>query len=213
MFGRKKSRESQVRELAIRMLVTQGALVDLDTRDAEKVVDYMQPRRFEAGTVLIREGETGPDQSMALILSGEVAVESVSPSDQIMVSVLGPGCLFGELALLDNAARSATCTAATDLALAVLTRENLSRLVDEEPQVAARLLLEMSKRIADRLRETNRKLLALTRVSKAMEQELDATHSVNRRLVKHLEAFELKRDDAGDASVGSDQDTTRPGVL
>lgn len=213
MFSLRKSRESQVRDLAIRMLVTQGALVDLDTRDAEKVVDYMQPRRFQAGTVLIREGETGSDQSMALILSGEVAVESVSPSDQIMVSVLGPGCLFGELALLDNAARSATCTAATDLALAVLTRENLSRLVDEEPQVAARLLLEMSKRIADRLRETNRKLLALTRVSKAMEQELDATHSVNRRLVKRLEAFEFKRDGAGGGSVGSDQDTTRPGVI
>ena len=174
------------------MLVTRGALVDLKLEDAARIVDYMQPRRFPAGTVLIREGDSSADQSMALILSGEVAVESLSPNDQITVSVLGPGCLFGELALIDNEARSATCTAATDLGLAVLTRDSLLRLIEEEPRVAARLLLEMSKRIADRLRETNRKLLALTRVGKAMEDELDATHAVNRRLVKQVEVLEAR---------------------
>jgi len=53
--------------------------------------------------------------------------------------------------------------------------------------VAARLLLAITQRVAGHLRETNRKLLALTRVTKALKQELDAAHAVNRRLLQRLD--------------------------
>ena len=82
-----------------------------------------------------------------------------------------------------NAPRSATCTAATDLSLAILTREAMQLIISEQPGVAARLLLAMAKRVADHLRETNRKLMTFAQVSKALQQELDAAHSVNRRLL------------------------------
>jgi CRP-like cAMP-binding protein len=138
----------------------------------------MRPHRTAAGTVLMRQGEHGEgDCSMALILSGEVTVEGVSASEDLVVSVLGPGSLIGELGLIDQAARSATCTAASDLALAVLTREAFEQLMAEQPAVAARLLLAITQRVAGHLRETNRKLLALTRVTKALKQELDAAHA------------------------------------
>ena len=121
---------------------------------------------------------------MSLILSGEVTVESDSAAEGFVVSVLGPGSLIGELGLIDQAARSATCTAATDLALAVLSREALNQLLAEQPGVAARLLSAIAMRVAGHLRETNRKLVALARVNKAMQQELDAAHSINRRLLQ-----------------------------
>ncbi|MFD2377810.1 Crp/Fnr family transcriptional regulator [Ottowia pentelensis] len=147
----------------------------------------MRPHRLSAGTVLMRQGEHGGDESMALILSGDVTVESVSATEELVVSVLGPGSLIGELGLVDQTARSATCTAASDLALAVLKREAFEQLMAEQPGVATRLLLAISQRVAGHLRETNRKLLTLARVNKALQQELGAAHAVNRRLLQQLD--------------------------
>ena len=110
----------------------------------------------------------------------------------MVVSILGPGSLIGDMGIIDGGPRSATCTASTDLALAVLTREALTRLMDTHPSVAARLLLAMSKRIADHLRETNRKLMTFAQVSKALQQELDAAHGVNKRLLDQVAALQGK---------------------
>ena len=123
MFARKPRDDRGVQERAASLLVTDGALVALSQADALAVVRHMRPHRLGSGTVLMRQGEHGAGDSMALILSGEVTVESESASEGLVVSVLGPGSLIGELGLIDQAARSATCTAAADLALAVLTRE------------------------------------------------------------------------------------------
>lgn len=175
------------------MLVTEGALFELTADEALQVVSYMHPRRFPAGTVLIREGESGDEQAMAVILSGEVSVENETPSDSIVVTVLGPGGLLGELALIDEGPRSATCTSISSVEAAVLSREALAALLEEKPGVAARLLMAIGKRVGDRLRDTNRRLMALTRVSKAMEEELDATHAVNRRLMRQIEELQKER--------------------
>ena len=187
MFARKPRDDRGVQERAAALLATEGALVALDQADALVVVGYMRPHRMSAGTVLMRQGEHGSGDSMALILSGEVTVESASADGGFVVSLLGPGSLIGELGLIDQAARSATCTAAADLALAVLTRDALDHLIVEQPAVATRLMLAITQRVAGHLRETNRKLLALMRVNKALEQELDAAHAVNRRLLHQLD--------------------------
>ena len=182
--GNSRSAESvQVRAAAL--LVTSGALVELSAADARHVVSYMRPKRAKAGDVIIREGEAVRNDFMALVLDGEVTVENsvAAAHDSMVVSILGPGSLIGELGLIDNAPRSATCTAATDLSLAILTREAMQLIISEQPGVAARLLLAMAKRVADHLRETNRKLMTFAQVSKALQQELDAAHSVNRRLL------------------------------
>lgn len=207
LFGRKRSADPlKAQEQAAAMLVTSGALFELTEEEAEQVVAYMHPRRFKAGTVLIREGDTGEDQAMALILSGEVSIENQTPNDSIVVTVLGAGGLLGELALIDESPRSATCTAVTDVGAAVLTRQALAALLEERPGVAARLLMAIGKRVADRLRETNRRLMTLSRVSKAMEQELDATHAVNRRLMRQVEQLQQQQTEAhspplADASI------------
>jgi CRP-like cAMP-binding protein len=120
------------------------------------------------------------------VIDGEVTVENqASPtSEGMVVSVMGPGSLIGEMGLIDGAPRSATCTAATDLAVGKLTRDALAQLIDDQPGVAARFLLAIAKRISDHLREANRKLMTLSQVSRALQQELDATHAINRRLLE-----------------------------
>ncbi len=189
MFAGRSRATENVQVRAAALLVTEGALVELSAADARTVVGYMRPQLARAGEVVIREGETRHSDFMALLLDGEVTVESTvaaAHDSSMVVSVLGPGSLIGDMALIDGAPRSATCTAATDLALAVLTRDALMRLIEDQPVVAARLLLAVAKRIADHLRETNRKLLTFAQVGKAMQQELEAAHSVNRRLLDQL---------------------------
>ena len=174
---------------AAALLVTEGALVELSAADAREIVGYMRPTRMPAGSVVIRAGESTHSDFMALILDGEVTVENEVDSasgNSMVVSVLGSGSLIGDMGIIDGAPRSATCIASTNLALAVLTRQAMTRLMEENPAVAARLLMAIAKRIADHLRETNRKLVTLSQVSKALEQELDAVHGVNKRLLDKI---------------------------
>ena len=128
---------------------------------------------------------------MALLLDGEVTVENdlSATQDSVVVSVLGPGSLIGDMGFIGGAPRSATCIASTDLALAVLTRQAMTRLMDERPVVAARLLMAIAKRIADHLRETSKKYAILSQVHKALEQELEAAHGVNKRLLDKIAAL------------------------
>ena len=199
MFSGKSRAGENVQIKAAALLITEGALVELSAADAREVVSYMRPERINAGEVVIREGESTRNDFMALVLDGEVTVENsvAAAHDSMVVSILGPGSLIGEMGIIDGGPRSATCTASTDLALAVLTREALARLMDTHPSVAARLLLAMSKRIADHLRETNRKLMTFAQVSKALQQELDAAHGVNKRLLDQLAAQAGKPTPAG----------------
>ena len=199
MFSGKSRAGKKVQIKAAALLITEGALVELSAADAREVVSYMRPERIKAGEVVIREGESTRSDFMALVLDGEVTVENsvAAAHDSMVVSILGPGSLIGDMGIIDGGPRSATCTASTDLALAVLTREALTRLMDTHPSVAARLLLAMSKRIADHLRETNRKLMTFAQVSKALQQELDAAHGVNKRLLDQLAAQAGKPTPAG----------------
>ena len=194
MFLGKAKAGENVQVKAAALLITSGALVELSAADSREVVGYMRPELVKAGQVVIREGESTRNDFMALVLDGEVTVENsvAAAPDSMVVSVLGPGSLIGDMGIIDGGPRSATCTASTDLALAVLTRDSLTRLMENKPGVAARLLLAMSKRIADHLRETNRKLMTFAQVSKALQQELDAAHGVNKRLLDQVAALQGK---------------------
>lgn len=194
MFADKSRAAENVQIKAASLLITDGALVELSGEDAREVVGYMRPHRVKAGDVVIREGDNDPNPFMALVLDGEVTVENSSApaQDSMVVTVLGPGSLIGDMALIAGEPRSATCMAATDLAMAVLTREALERLIGRNPAVAARLLMAIAKRMADHLRDTNRKLLTFAQVSKALQQELDATHGVNRRLLDQIAALQTR---------------------
>lgn len=161
-------------EVAARLLVTPSALDDLTLRDAVKIVGYMRPKAFPAGTVFIREGESRRNDFMLLVLEGEIAIESASQSDDgpLVVHVMGPGSLIGEMGMLDGSPRSATCLATTDVAAGILTRTALMRLLKDDPAVGARLLLAITKRLSDHLRETTRKLRTFAQMNKALQDEL-----------------------------------------
>ena len=161
-------------ERAAELLAAPDAMTHLTLEEARAVVAYMTPRFFSANTTFIREGDTGDSGFMALLVEGEVVVEriTVSRTEPVTIRVLGPGSLVGEMALIDNEPRSASCTTSTDVWCAILTRDAVNTMIAQEPAIAARLLLGVSANIAERLRDTNRQLKLYARLATTMREEL-----------------------------------------
>jgi CRP-like cAMP-binding protein len=161
---------------AAEMLSAPSALLQLNHEEARTVVAYMRPHKIAEGTTFIREGDTDHTDFMLLVLDGEVTIETivVSRTEPITVTVLGPGNLIGEMGLLDGAPRSASCTAMTDLRCAILTRDAMNQLLDDEPRTAAKLMMAISLRIAQRMRENQDKLKLYAQLTQAMNEEIHA---------------------------------------
>lgn len=161
--------------LAAEMLTAPSALMQLSLAEAKVVVHYMRPQFIPEGTMFIREGESEDTGFMVLVLDGEVTVENivVSRVSPITVTVLGPGSMHGELGLIDGRPRSASCTASTDLRCAILTREGMQQLLQDDPRIGAKLMMAISMRIGDRLRDNTEKLKKYVQLTRTMQQEID----------------------------------------
>jgi CRP/FNR family cyclic AMP-dependent transcriptional regulator len=170
--ARTPPRRNDLREHAIDLMVQAAPLAGMNRAEAEVVIDVMKPLHVLADTLLVLEGQLR-------------AVSSASiPDGEVVITVVGPGSLLGEMGVIDGGPRSASCTALTDVKLGVLSREALLGLIDSHPTVAARMMLGISAVLAGRLREGNRRLRTLSQVSRALQLELDAVHAVNRRLLE-----------------------------
>lgn len=160
---------------AAEWLTAPSALMQLSPQEAHTVARYMFPLKVAEGTVFIREGDGHNTGFLVLVLDGEVTVESivVSRVAPTTVTVLGPGSMHGDLGLIDGLPRSASCTASTDLACAILTREGLDQILSEHPKVCAKLMMAIAMRIGERLRDVTEKLQKYARLTHVMQQEID----------------------------------------
>jgi CRP/FNR family transcriptional regulator, cyclic AMP receptor protein len=158
--------------LAADLLRTPLALVSLTPEEARRVVSYMRLVSFSPGTLVYREGDAGHAGTMLLILEGEVSVEA-GPGEPVAVSVIGPGSIIGEMALIDGAPRSVSCTAVTAVRAAGISRVGLGSLLEEQPRVAARLMVGLSQRIAERLRALGQQIQMHAAVNARLQAELD----------------------------------------
>lgn len=161
---------------AATLLRAPTALMQLSEAEALTVVGFMQPRRFRVGSTIIRQGETSDTGFMVLVLDGEITVETLKAqrNQSVTLGVLGPGSLIGEMALVDGEARSATCTASSDVRCAVLTREALEALIAEQPATAAKLMTAVASRLAERLRENSQKLQVHAKLIQTLQEQIDA---------------------------------------
>lgn len=162
-------------ELAAELLRGPAALMQLTLAEARQVVSYMLPMRIPEGNTFIRQGDRQSTDFMVLVLEGDVTVDTivVSRTQPLVVNVLGKGSLIGEMGLLDGEPRAASCTASTPLTCAVLTRRALEELLRDDPQTTAKLMLAVSIRIAQRMRDTSDKLKRYAQLTQTMQQEIN----------------------------------------
>jgi CRP-like cAMP-binding protein len=141
-------------ELAADLLRTPQTRLPLSPQEAAHVVARMHLIPFVAGSTVLREGEGRQSDYLLLVLEGELQVDTRAggAGDTLPISVLGPGSIVGEMSLLDGAPRSATCTALTGVLTAGLSRKGLELLIEQQPRTAAKLLMGLAQRLADRLR-------------------------------------------------------------
>ncbi len=105
-------------------------------------------RDYRAGDVIFKEGDAA--QELFIIQSGEV---EICLGNRVL-ETLPQYSIFGEMALVDAAPRSATAVAASDVKLVPVTEKQFLFLVSNTPHFA----LNMMRVMARRLRATNRSL-------------------------------------------------------
>ena len=162
-------------ELAASMLSRPKAMVQLALPEALQVVARMGLASFPAGSTLLREGAESVSGHMLLLLEGEVSVDSENAGSgeaPLALSVIGPGEIIGEMALLDGAPRAVSCTAITAVQAAGLSRRGLEDLMAAEPVIAAKLVVVLATRIADRLRAVSQQVQVYAQLAAESHDEL-----------------------------------------
>ncbi|MCQ2575382.1 MAG: Crp/Fnr family transcriptional regulator [Treponema sp.] len=107
-------------------------------------------KEYEPGQVIISEYE--PGDSFYLIQSGKVQLVKCVNGTSKNLDILKPGEFFGEMAILDNSPRSATCMASGHVKCLEFNKENFELLITGNPQIALVLLKLFCKRIYDQKR-------------------------------------------------------------
>jgi two-component system, NtrC family, sensor histidine kinase HydH len=112
-------------------------------------------RSFRAGEIIFSSGDWG--DGIYLIKTGCVRISAVLDNNQSRtLATFHAGDFFGEMSVIDDAPRSATAQAETDTQALFLSREELLRMLEQNPHLALHLVREFSKR----MRALNHKYLA-----------------------------------------------------
>lgn len=113
---------------------------------AVELAKSLVPRRFGLGQVIFHLGD--PGGLLYLISRGKVKISHTTPEGQeVVLAILGPGDFFGELALLDDAPRSATAVALEATETWTLHREEFMRYLAENPEFALHVLKTLARHI------------------------------------------------------------------
>jgi len=120
--------------------------------------------------VLFKEGDKSEDAF--IVLNGRLGIRCrVLEKDQSSVpltpvmSYVEPGCIIGEFALIDSKPRSAEVFAPVPTDILVINHDAFHQAIALRPETGYRLMFNVAKILADRMRETNEKLLEIMKFS------------------------------------------------
>jgi CRP/FNR family transcriptional regulator, cyclic AMP receptor protein len=122
----------------------------LDDEGARGLRRQMAEVKLSRGEHLFLEGEDG--DALYVVMDGKMKLtRAAADGRENLLSVIGPGEMFGELSLFDPRPRTSSASAVTDAVLALLKHEALWPLLHERPEVS----LHMLRALARRLRRAN----------------------------------------------------------
>ena len=116
----------------------------VDDAGLDACVASLRSRRFRRDETVFHQGD--PGGGLHVIVDGRVKIVLPSPdvAEPAILTTLGPGAFFGELALLDGEAHSASAIAVDSTETLVLGREAFDRLLDEQPALRRALLAALA---------------------------------------------------------------------
>jgi CRP-like cAMP-binding protein len=160
----------------------------LQPPELERVTEITRERTYPKNSVILFEDD--PGDALYVVAQGQVKVVLIGEDGrEVILSVLGEGMFFGEMALIDDEPRSAHVIAMEDSTLLVLRREDFESILKQTPSIALALLRELSRR----LRRVDEKVGSLVlldvngRVAQLLLDLADETGSnrITRRLTHH----------------------------
>jgi CRP-like cAMP-binding protein len=108
-------------------------------------VEEVFTRTYPKNTMVF--AETMPGQELYIIQKGSIKITKIINSKEVLLAVLKPGDIFGEMSLLENKPRSASAIAFEDSVLLAVNKANFARMVTTQPQIIARLTTLQAERI------------------------------------------------------------------
>jgi CRP/FNR family transcriptional regulator len=126
---------------------------ELTDPELDRIAQVAIPRSFPNETRVFHEGD--PGDACYIVRTGSCRVTREHPDGRaITLANLGRGAIFGELAMLDGEARSASVEATEDTELLALPATDMRALIREHPEMAEKLVVALTRR----LREANERI-------------------------------------------------------
>ena len=130
-----RTNADKARELLGECILFRG----LSPAERADLVGRARIRSYPAGDTIFLMGSSG--DSMMAVLDGNIRISVPSPEGkEIVLAIIQPGEVFGEIALLDGKERTAEATVMTDCTLAVLERRDVLSFLEAHPSGWPRLL-------------------------------------------------------------------------
>jgi diguanylate cyclase (GGDEF)-like protein len=127
------------------LLAAVPLFAELDADDLREIAESTHVKSFPAGEHIFEIGE--PGRSLFIVTEGSVQVRHPDSESHFELALFGPGDFFGEMALLNDAPRSATVSAVGPVEALVLDKLDFRRLLSDRPEVGLKILEAMSVRI------------------------------------------------------------------
>ena len=130
----------------------------LDGAALRALATHLILRDYAEGDVIFREGQRG--DWMGFLVSGEIRIQKESDGrESRAVAIENRARSIGEMALIDNEPRSATCIALRPSRLLILSKAHFERMTAERPAVALSVILPVARLLSRRLRMTSGRLV------------------------------------------------------
>ena len=124
------------------------------------LVAMLVERRFDAGAIVVAEGE--PGRSMFIVHSGRLVVSRLGDSGHVIrMAGLGPGDFFGEMTLIEMQNRSATVAAESPTMLYELTAQKLYSCYKADIHAYVMVMQNISRELCRRLRRADNRIAEL----------------------------------------------------
>jgi len=124
--------------------------------EIDDLTTLAQIKKLSKDTTIFHAGD--PADAVFVVASGRVKVViTSSDGKEFILTVLGAGQVFGEMALLESAPRSASVVTLSAVEVLVISRSDFQRLLDSNPRISQRLMAILSRR----LRRANAKMESL----------------------------------------------------
>ncbi|HET7119827.1 MAG TPA: Crp/Fnr family transcriptional regulator [Solirubrobacterales bacterium] len=137
---------SEREQSAIELLKSVALFSDLEAEELERFSHVAVPRSFPAGTRVFHEGDDS--DACYIVKEGSFRVtREHSDGRAITLATLGPGEIFGELAMLDGDKRSASAEALTDGDLLALPANDVRSLLARHPEISLKLVAGLVRRL------------------------------------------------------------------